>query len=54
MSKKFSLGKGLEALIPDQNDDDNNSNLLVPLNKIKSNSEQPRKSFDNEKIIELS
>lgn len=54
MSKKFSLGKGLEALIPDQNDDDNNSNLLVPLNKIKSNSEQPRKAFDNEKIIELS
>lgn len=54
MSKKFSLGKGLEALIPDQNDDDNNSNLLVPLNKIKSNSEQPRKSFDNDKIIELS
>lgn len=54
MSKKFSLGKGLEALIPDQNDNDNNSNLLVPLNKIKSNSEQPRKAFDNEKIIELS
>lgn len=54
MSKKFSLGKGLEALIPDQNNDDNSSNLLVPLNKIKSNSEQPRKAFDNEKIIELS
>ena len=54
MGKKFALGKGLGALIPDEIEvkkEDNN--LLLPLNKIKNNSEQPRKAFDNEKIAEL-
>ncbi|MGL4109907.1 ParB/RepB/Spo0J family partition protein [Clostridium sp. LP20] len=54
MSKKFALGKGLGALIPDDIESNKEeSNLLIPLNKIKSNSEQPRKAFDNEKIAEL-
>ncbi|MDS0527924.1 ParB/RepB/Spo0J family partition protein [Clostridium sp. SHJSY1] len=54
MSKKFALGKGLGALIPDdvQNEESSNS-LLISLNKIKSNSDQPRKTFDNDKIVEL-
>lgn len=51
MGKKFGLGKGLGSLIPEES---NKSSLLVPLNMIKSNVEQPRKAFDNEKIIELS
>lgn len=54
MGKKFALGKGLGALIPDEvekNKDD--KKLLISLNKIKNNSDQPRKAFDNEKIAEL-
>ena len=54
MGKKFALGKGLGALIPDEIEvNKEETNLLVPLNKIKNNSEQPRKAFDNEKIAEL-
>lgn len=56
MSKKFGLGKGLNALIPAENqikEDIKGKNLLIELNKIKSNINQPRKSFDNEKILEL-
>lgn len=56
MSKKFGLGKGLGALIPDEintENIDNNKNNKIDINLIKSNSEQPRKSFDNDKIIEL-
>lgn len=63
MSKKFGLGKGLNALIPedtvilepkkgkDKNDD--NGYYLIDINLIKSNESQPRKSFDDEKIMEL-
>lgn len=64
MSKKFGLGKGLNALIPedtilDRNIEDDkeskdNGSMLVNINLIKSNEEQPRKSFDDEKIMELS
>ncbi|MEI3336435.1 MAG: ParB/RepB/Spo0J family partition protein [Clostridium sp.] len=42
------------ALISENEEETNkNSKLLIPLNKIKSNAEQPRKSFDNERIAEL-
>ena len=63
MSKKFGLGKGLNALIPedtvilepkkgkDKNDD--NGYSLIDINLIKNNNEQPRKLFDDEKIMEL-
>lgn len=55
MGKKFALGKGLSALIPDEafNEDNNNSTLSISINKIKSDKDQPRKSFDTEKIAEL-
>lgn len=57
MGKKFALGKGLSALIPDESfniDDSNkNSTLSISINKIKSDKDQPRKSFDSEKIAEL-
>ena len=54
MSKKFALGKGLGALIPEESIiEEKNTNLLIPLNKIKSNSDQPRKNFDSDKIVEL-
>ena len=63
MSKRIGLGKGLNALIPedtvilepkkgkDKNDD--NGYSLIDINLIKSNESQPRKSFDDEKIMEL-
>ncbi|MEN8078981.1 ParB/RepB/Spo0J family partition protein [Clostridioides difficile] len=63
MSKKFGLGKGLNALIPEDTildktiekskDTKDNNSMLVNINLIKSNDEQPRKSFDDEKIMEL-
>jgi ParB family chromosome partitioning protein len=55
MAKKFTLGKGLSALIPEETDEfrDENNKILISLNKIKSDEEQPRKLFDSEKIAEL-
>ena len=66
MSKKFGLGKGLNALIPEDTtlgtldtkvekakDIKKNSSILIDINLIKSNEGQPRKSFDDEKILEL-
>lgn len=54
MNKKSALGKGLGALIPNDNSSkDENKTSIISLNLIKSNDEQPRKSFDNEKIAEL-
>ncbi|MBM6860653.1 ParB/RepB/Spo0J family partition protein [Clostridium saudiense] len=63
MSKKFGLGKGLNALIPEdtnlgpsisKKDKETSDKNLIDINLIKSNSDQPRKTFDYEKIIELS
>lgn len=55
MAKKFTLGKGLSALIPEEVEDnvEENGKMLISLNKIKSDEEQPRKLFDSEKIAEL-
>ena len=66
MSKKFGLGKGLNALIPEETNLSSlgnkiekkeeikeNSSILIDINLIKSNEDQPRKSFDDEKILEL-
>jgi ParB family chromosome partitioning protein len=54
MSKKFALGKGLSALIPEEvPSDTTKDSLLISLNKIKNNSDQPRKSFDNDSLVEL-
>lgn len=54
MNKKSALGKGLGALIPnDVQAKESNKPTVISLNLIKSNDEQPRKSFDDEKIAEL-
>ena len=66
MSKKFGLGKGLNALIPEDtilNTLDTKAekakkkkkkdSILIDINLVKSNEEQPRKTFDDEKILEL-
>jgi len=49
MAKKFGLGRGLDKLIPE---DDENIGVL-DINKIKPNKKQPRKYFDEEKIAML-
>lgn len=55
MNKKSALGKGLGALIPnDVTTKENNKPSVISINLIKSNNAQPRKSFDDEKIAELS
>lgn len=54
MNKKSALGKGLGALIPnDVQVKESNKPTVISLNLIKSNDEQPRKYFDDEKIAEL-
>lgn len=57
MGKKFALGKGLSALIPEdvavESDQDKKGTILISLNEIKNDNNQPRKSFDNDKIAEL-
>jgi len=54
VSKKFGLGKGLGALIPEEEMIDDGSTVLkISMNLIKANKDQPRKSFDPEKISEL-
>lgn len=55
MNKRFGLGKGLGALIPDDNLENESGirNNLIQINLIKANNEQPRKYFDKEKIEQL-
>lgn len=57
MKKTSVLGKGLASLIPEENydeDNDNSKTLNISINLIKANNNQPRKYFDEEKLIELS
>ena len=57
MGKKFALGKGLSALIPEDlvesEQQDEKGKMLIPLNEIRNDTNQPRKAFDNDKIAEL-
>lgn len=56
--KKSALGKGLGALIPEVDEEkldiDKNGILEVDINYIAPNEKQPRKNFDEEKLIALS
>ncbi len=56
MNKKYGLGKGLGALIPEEEiDTEKNSSITkISINLIKANEQQPRKYFDQQKISELS
>jgi ParB family chromosome partitioning protein len=59
MKKKQALGKGIRALIPEEKiivNEENGSKeyvLELDINKIKPNTDQPRKHFDREKLDEL-
>ncbi|MGI9554054.1 MAG: ParB/RepB/Spo0J family partition protein [Thermodesulfobacteriota bacterium] len=55
--KKSRLGKGLDALIPKEIKDDapvSTGVLMQPIEKLKPNKSQPRKSFEDSSIKELS
>lgn len=54
MNKKFGLGKGLGALIPEEENVESQSVNMISINMIKPNENQPRKSFDVQKIEQLS
>ncbi|THF73503.1 ParB/RepB/Spo0J family partition protein [Cohnella fermenti] len=51
MSKR--LGKGLEALIPSLSVKEDDKVVEIPLNQLRANPYQPRKTFDEEAIKEL-
>lgn len=50
---KKSLGKGLDALIPAEEPHKEKGLTHIPIEKIRPNSSQPRKNFDEELISEL-
>ena len=58
MAINKKLGKGLSSLLGNKkdlktNDKEDKGLLLIPLEKIFRDQEQPRKEFDQEKINEL-
>lgn len=59
MSKKFGLGKGLDSLLPTEKivtktEIEIKASDRVNINNLKPNKEQPRKNFDETKLLELS
>ncbi|QSX07571.1 ParB/RepB/Spo0J family partition protein [Alkalibacter rhizosphaerae] len=53
MKTKKGLGRGLQALIPEEQPKDNEGVLHVPIDRIYPNKNQPRVNFDKEKLEEL-
>lgn len=57
MAKSRGLGKGLEALITEnvleETEDKPISEITINVNEIEPNAKQPRKSFDEDKLMEL-
>ena len=60
MAKKTGLGKGLDTLIPTKSQNETTvttvikSEETVDINKVEPNKDQPRKSFNEDSLIELS
>ncbi|WP_120500017.1 ParB/RepB/Spo0J family partition protein [Roseovarius sp. EL26] len=59
-TKQRGLGRGLSALMADVSEDNNNNtsdpkspDILVPIEKVQPNPDQPRRIFDEEKLQEL-
>lgn len=61
-AKKGGLGKGLDSLITDKVSNGSNNSIapsedqavMVPINKVEPNKEQPRKNFNEDALLELS
>lgn len=54
MVKKFALGRGLSALVPEENRNLNEELFEVDIDLIEPNAEQPRTRFAEDKMEELS
>jgi len=54
MSANKRLGKGLDALIPSLHINDDDKIVEIPLAQLRANPYQPRKTFDEKSIAELS
>lgn len=53
LKKKMGLGKGLDALFLDNDTSDQNLNILIDINSIEPNRNQPRKYFDEIELTYL-
>ena len=54
--KKSGLGKGLDSLIPNkkkENDSPKSGEIMVRINEVEPNRDQPRKDFDEDALMEL-
>jgi ParB family chromosome partitioning protein len=57
LNKKYGLGKGLRALIPEnalEEKTEGKNTILIDIDLISANKTQPRKNFDEQKILQLS
>ncbi len=53
MAKRPALGKGIGALLDSATQEGNRKYFLCPIEELKPHADQPRKSFDNDKLEEL-
>lgn len=53
MGKKTGLGKGLDALFEDNNNESSGGVLTLRMSEVEPNKNQPRQSFDEESIASL-
>jgi ParB family chromosome partitioning protein len=53
MAKRPALGKGIGALLDSASQEGNRKYFLCPIEDLKPHVDQPRKTFDNEKLDEL-
>lgn len=54
VNKKGGLGKGLDALFLDNSTEEKGGSIMVNINDIEPNRDQPRKDFDEDALRELS
>ena len=53
MKKRGGLGKGLDAIFAENDTENQNSSIALPLREIEPNRSQPRKQFDEGALAEL-
>ena len=53
MSKRPSLGKGIGALLNSATQEGGRKYFLCPIEELRPHSNQPRKTFNDEKMAEL-
>ena len=53
MAKRPALGKGIGALLGEATQEGNRKYFLCPIEELKPHADQPRKTFDNDKLEEL-